>query len=179
MIVILQLVRSLSECCLPFSLARSAPLSLPAPPLLPLPHPPLRLPPPPRSPHHPSPRRASTHAPPTPVTRFLPMYVLRECMPTHQAAQRAANQTGQPTVRILIKLSVTPEQRAQRAREEERGQRYAAQEDIRLSCYVPAPASIAPVDKAFIPSTILLQGVGMLKEIFIYTSRTSAGPALV
>lgn len=51
------------------------------------------------------------------------MRVLRECMPTHQAAQREANQTGQPTVRILIKLSVTGEQRAHRghAREEERG----------------------------------------------------------
>jgi len=38
-----------------------------------------------------------------------PMCILRGYMPAHPAAQRRANQTGQPAVRILIKLCVTPE----------------------------------------------------------------------
>ena len=106
MIVILQLVRSLSECCLSSSLSLSHThththtykLSVHVPTLTPT------------SP--PSDTRTRVHKyrfPQPPYTQFLPMYVLRGCMPTHQAAQRGANQTGQPTVRILIKLSVTAE----------------------------------------------------------------------
>lgn len=99
MIVILQLVRRLSECSLSLSsfslcslthslfLSSSRSLSLSLRPLY------LHL---------------------CPFRPLLPMCILRGCMPAHQAAQRRANQTGQPAVRILIKLSVTPEQRAQR-----------------------------------------------------------------
>lgn len=80
--------------------------------------------------------------------------VLRECMPTHQAAQREANQTGQPTVRILIKLSVTGEQRAHRGHAEEKkkeGEK-VAREDIRLSRYVPPPAEHRTFAQSFHPS---------------------------
>lgn len=44
------------------------------------------------------------------------------CLPI-KPRKRRANQTGQPTVRILIKLSVTLEWRVQKAREKERGTR--------------------------------------------------------
>jgi len=91
MIVILQLVRRLSECSLSLlSFSLSLSLSLLSVSL------------------------SLSLSLPLSIVRSLfyslpPICILRGCMPAHQAAQRRANQTGQPAVRILIKLSVTPE----------------------------------------------------------------------
>lgn len=157
MIVILQLVRQSLGM---LSVFLSPPLTVHVPTLAPT------------SP--PSHTHARTHKyllnPLTP--QFLPVYVLRGCMPTHQAAQRGANQTGQPTVRILIKLSVTAEQRAHRGQEKKKegkgGCTVRVSQTRRISvCPVTFrhPRTIAtPVHKAFIPECHSLLPFEVLKR---------------